>query len=369
MSDSFEVSLGTHLMSGIVHHARPFWRWLGNFESRLVRKQIEQTPIIKPIYVAGLARSGTSILIEILASHPQIATHQYRDFPFLFIPYWWRQTLDRSAPPNAEAEERAHGDRLMVTPQSPEAMEEVLWMAFFRSLHDSRLPNRLDAESSNSSFEKFYRDHIRKLLLISGRQRYAAKGNYNLTRLEYLLKLFPDARFVLPVRRPREHIASLIKQHELFSSAAARHPRSIAHLDRVGHFEFGAHRHCINADGRREIIESIEALWRQGDHVRGWARYWATLYRWVAARLRSNESLNRATLIVRYEELCDRPAESLAQVFKHCDLPDPSGEIIPQWSPRLSRPTYYAPKFTAPEEQAIAEETDGVAAELGYTDK
>jgi hypothetical protein len=331
-----------------------------------VRNQIEQIPINKPMYVAGLARSGTSIVIEILASHPQVATHQYRDFPFLFIPYWWRQTLDRSAPPTSEAKERAHGDRLMVTPQSPEAFEEVLWMAYFRRIHDPHASSALGADASNPRFERFYRDHIRKLLLISGRTRYAAKGNYNLTRLEYLLKLFPDARFVLPVRRPREQIASLMKQHRLFTQAAGKYPRSVAHLDRVGHFEFGVHRRCINPDGRVDVVESTEHLWRSGHDVRGWARYWASLYRWVAERLQSNETLARATMIVRYEDLCDRPAEMLRQLFNHLELPDESDELTKRWAPSLSRPGYYSPSFTADEERGIIDETEAVVAELGY---
>jgi hypothetical protein len=305
-------------------------------------------------------------LIEILASHPQVATHQYRDFPFLFIPYWWRQTLDRSAPPAGEARERAHGDRLKVTPQSPEAMEEMLWMAFFAHLHDPTSCNSLDYAASNPSFERFYQDHIRKLMVISKRTRYAAKGNYNITRLEYLLRLFPDARFVLPVRRPREQIASLIKQHELFTSAAAKHPRSVAYLDRVGHFEFGAHRQCINPDGRRDFSESIEQLWNAGQTVRGWARYWAGLYRWVAARLRSNDALRRATLVLRYEDLCDQPDESIRRLLEHCALSDESGVLTQQWAHSLSRPSYYQPTFTSQEQQAIIEETAAVAAELGY---
>jgi hypothetical protein len=224
-----------------------------------------------------------------------------------------------------------------------------------------------DASASNPAFERFYRDHIRKLLLISGRKRYAAKGNYNLTRLEYLLRLFPDARFVLPVRSPREHIASLMKQHKLFTTAAAQHPRSVAHLDRVGHFEFGAHRRCINVDGRSDVIESIEALWREGQEVRGWARYWATLYRWVNARLRSNPSLARATMIMRYEDLCDSASVSIARLLEHCALADESGEFDRKWASSLSRPSYYQPTFTPQEERAIAEETGEVAAELGYS--
>ncbi|HEX8523195.1 MAG TPA: sulfotransferase [Tepidisphaeraceae bacterium] len=363
-TDSFAVSLGDHLMSGVVHHARPLWRGLGRMESWLVREQIARTPITQPIYVTGLARSGTTILLEILASHPQVATHQYRDFPFLFIPYWWRQTLERSAPAPLAAKERAHGDRLMVSAQSPEAMEEVLWMSFFKQLHNPTLSNVLNSLVSHPAFERFYRDHISKLLLITGRQRYAAKGNYNLTRLEYLLKLFPDARFVLPIRRPREQIASLMKQHRLFSEAARAHPRSVAHLDRVGHFEFGVHRRCINP-GDTPAIESIEALWREGQEVRGWARYWATLYRWVAARLAASDALRRATLIVRYEQLCDQPEEMLEGLLDHLNLPDAAGELRRRWSPSLKRPEYYQSRFTSDEQRAIDEETAHVAGEMG----
>lgn len=366
MSDPFHVPLGRHLMSGAVHHARPFWRWLGNVETRALRARIDRTPVVKPVYVAGLARSGTSILIEVLASHPAVATHHYRDFPFLFIPYWWRQTLDRAGPPADGAAERAHGDRLRVSSGSPEAMEEVLWMAFFPGLHDPARRNALDAAASRPAFDRFYREHVSKLLLASGRARYAAKGNYNLTRLEYLRRLFPDARFVLPVRRPREHVASLVKQHRLFAAAARRHPRSVAHLGRVGHFEFGAGRRPINPDGRADVVESIEALWRRGEDARAWARYWAALHRWALSRLAADEALRRTALVVRYEDLCDRPAETVRRVLDHCDLPDAGGELARRWAPSLSRPAYYEPSFTPAEERAIDEETGEVAAELGY---
>jgi hypothetical protein len=306
------------------------------------------------------------LLIEIIASHHNVATHQYRDFPFLFIPYWWRQTLQRSAPPVEAAQERAHGDRLMVTSQSPEAMEEVLWMSFFKNTHREHSLNALDESSTHPRFEKFYREHIQKLLLISNRTRYAAKGNYNLTRLAYLQKIFPDARFVLPIRHPRDHIASLIKQHRIFTSAAAKHPRSVAHLDRVGHYEFGSHRRCINPMNDDAIVQSIEKLWQSGEDVRGWARYWAMLYRWVGEQQRSNERLRAATLVVRYEELCDQPEYSLRRVFAHCELADPDDAIVHRWVPSVSRPDYYKPSFTTAEDRAIDEEAGEVAATWGY---
>jgi hypothetical protein len=140
----------------------------------------------------------------------------------------------------------------------------------------------------------------------------------------------------------------------------------VAHLDRVGHFEFGLHRTCINVDGRADVIESIESLWREGQHVRGWARYWATLYRWVASRLASSEPLRQATLVLRYEQLCDDAEESVRRLLAHCELADPSGELTQRWASSMSRPTYYRAEFSPQEEQAIAEETQDVVRQLGY---
>src|SRR3546814_17544543 len=76
--------------------------------------------------------------------------------------------------------------------------EEMLWMAVFGRLHDPHASAVLDAATDCPGFERFFADHMRKLLWVRRRPRYLSKANYNVTRMEYLLKLFPDARFVLP---------------------------------------------------------------------------------------------------------------------------------------------------------------------------
>src|SRR3546814_12886608 len=83
-------------------------------------------------------------------------------------------------------------------------------------------------------------------LWVRRRPRYLSKANYNVTRMEYLLKLFPDARFVLPLRDPAAHIASLMKQQRLFCEGERRHPAALEHMRRIGHFEFGIDRRPIN---------------------------------------------------------------------------------------------------------------------------
>jgi hypothetical protein len=112
------------------------WVGLGNLESRLLSERLSAIQIKKPVYVAGLARSGTTILLELLARHPHLASHRYRDFPPVLTPWFWNWFVDRASVGGEAASERAHGDGIEVTSESPEAFEEVVWMAFFPGLHD-----------------------------------------------------------------------------------------------------------------------------------------------------------------------------------------------------------------------------------------
>ncbi len=52
-------------------------------------------PIVKPIDIAGLACSGTTILLEFLARRPHFASHRYRDFPPVLTPGRWNWFVDR----------------------------------------------------------------------------------------------------------------------------------------------------------------------------------------------------------------------------------------------------------------------------------
>lgn len=362
--EGFAVDGWTDWLSGLIarHPGRAIA--LGNLETRLLAEEIADIQIERPVYIAGLARSGSTILLESLARHPDVATHRYRDFPAVFTPYWWNRWLDRVPRKEAPAVERSHRDGIAVTPESPEAFEEPLWMAFFPGLHDPATSAVLERDCERPDFAAFYRDHLRKLLSIRGRSRYIAKGNYNLTRLGFLQRLFPDARFVLPVRDPLWHIASLMKQHQLFLAGEEGNPRALRHLQRVGHFEFGQDRRPINP-GDSDAVHAIMDLWAEGEEVRGWARYWALLHDFLADRLEEDAELRRASLVIRYEELCARPAEILAGLLDFCALAADDALIASLAAP-IRFPTYYAPRFSAEERAIIAHETAAAARRFGY---
>jgi Sulfotransferase family len=347
----------TDKLSGLQARYPGFWIGLGNLESRVLSDRLADIRIEKPIYIAGLARSGTTILLELLSLHPQLSGHRYRDFPPILAPWFWNWFVDRAGGRDKAASERAYGDGIEVTPESPEAFEEVIWMAFFDKLHDPDVSAVLTAATGNRDFEEFYRDHIRKMLLIRGGSRYLSKGNYNVTRLAYLLKLFPDAKFVLQIRDPVWHIASLMQQHERFCREHKRDVRLQRHMSRSGHFEFGLDRRPVNS-GDTSVTAEVRKLWAEGREIEGWALYWKDLYGHVADALKADDALRRATLVVNYEALCSKPEQVMTAVVAHCELPPGEIDLVAEGVRRIRHPSYYEPAFSQ-EEIALIETVTG----------
>jgi hypothetical protein len=335
------------------------WKALGQLETATLSSEMRSRAIIRPIFVSGVARAGSTLITEILSLHPQIACHHYSDFPMTWIPYWWNSLRKHLPLPKQEPRERAHRDRLMITADSPEAIEEVLWMHFFPGAHQPGGSQVMNAQDSHSSFEDYYKDHIRKLLAVRRRQRYLAKNNYHVTRLEYLLKLFPDARFIIPIRDPVQHVASLVKQHRLFSQQNADDPRVSRQLQLAGHYEFGPLRCPIIVSEKRRAHYGQDL-----DDLDWYASQWADVYGHLHERIRENQSLAEACLVLRYEDICTSTVQSLQNLFAHADLADEHGEkIIAACAPNISAPDYYQPDFTAAEVAMIREKT-GVTARL-----
>ena len=351
-----------HWESRFFAATQPLWRALGNLESKLLADELAGRNVDRPIYVCSLPRAGTTIITEMLAGCPGVTSFRYSDFPNMWTPYWRNWLLQRSRPFTPSRKERAHGDRIQISNDSPEAVEEILWRHFFPGVGPTVNDFAGNTVNRNPDFDDFYCKTIRKLLLVRGADRYLAKGNYNLSRIPYLLDLFPDARILAPVRHPVSQIASLARQHELFLAAHRRNPRVGRQLALAGHWEFGPFRKSMDF-GDGDLGLQIDDAWARGEEVKGWALSWSGAFDhlWTLARNNGN------VLVFKYEDLCLNSAETIDRIIRHCQIElGQIADLRAEYIERLSLPDYYKHDFSGSELRLIHEICASAAERLGY---
>lgn len=347
-------------------HEFPFLANMVNMiESFQLKKKIEKVIIDRPVFVTGLARAGTTITLEMLSKHPEVATHRYLHMVLPFTPYW-TQEIANLTPIMTSPVERLHKDRIVVTRDSVEAVEEIFWQKFFHP-HNEISSDILGTTTQNPKFENFYPNHIKKLLINQKATRYFAKNNYNLARMEYLQKLYPNVKFIILIRNPFNQIASLVKQDIILKELEREDPRLLDWTKIIGHREFGSAKVCINLDNTK-TIQKIRELWNQkSTYIKGWAVYWTEIYSYIDKKLKSNPTLANAVLLIRYEDLCEEPEVTIDRIIDHIGLDMKKfTKVKESYSKRLEQPTYYKTKFTEKEQEAIIKTTGKTAKKYGY---
>src|SRR5262249_4824379 len=130
-------------------------------------------------------------------------------------------------------------------------------------------------------------------------------------------------------------------------------------MQRLGHFEFGRDRRPINL-GDCERVRTIRRTWAAGEEVRGWAHYWDMVYGHLARLVDTDVQVRAATKVVRYEDMCAAPAETIRAVVNHCALPGRE-RIVAQFTPLIRSPDYYESPLS-PAEQALIQEVSAFTA-------
>ena len=315
---------------------------LGNLETKLLKYDINTLKIEKPVFICGMARGGSTILLEFLNNHKDFCSYQYGDYPYLHANYFWN-TLKILTPSGDKKVERAHKDRIFVNAKSPESLDEILWMHFFKDIHKTEISNILDGATENPDFEAFYKDSLLKLMALRKAPRIAFKNNYHSARILYLKKLFPDARFIIPFRNPVDHIFSLIKQHKFISAEQDNDPRAGRYMRRNGHFEFGNDYRPVNFGNTaktNDILKSFE----NGKIVETYAKSWNETYSYILKLIESEASLKENISVVHYDALLEAPKETLQALQNFVDVEDQ--ELLETFSGTIRKPDYYKNDFT-----------------------
>lgn len=282
---------------------------LASIEDRLWDRTIAATHAERPVFITSLARAGTTILLELLASRNEFASATYRNMPFTMAPLLWGR-ISGLFYKAGEKTERAHGDGIAVNLNSPEAFEEMIWMAFWSEHYGNGHIETWTGNDRKPEFEAFLARHMKKIVAgTPGAHRYLSKNNANIARLALIPVAFPDAQVLIPVRDPAAHVASLMRQHRRFNDLHARDRFARQYMEGIGHFEFGAALRPIAFPGGPQNADGAE-------HADYWLGYWIAAYEHV---LRTAPA---AAIFVDHDALSSQPVLHLPLLCEALGLDD-----------------------------------------------
>ena len=227
------------------------------------------------VFVSGLARSGTTILLNAIYKSNEFASLSYKDMPFVLAPNLWSKLSFNKK--DTDLIERAHGDGIKVSTESPEAFEEVFWMTFDESQKDTKEKFKNYAQLINHKYHK---------------KRYLSKNNQNIRRLGLISMIFPDSKILIPYRNPIQHAYSLLSQHKRFIEESKRDKFISNYMKWIGHTEFGPNYIPIHDEN---------LCFEDNLTINHWLEQWYLTYKHCFDNLKDNENV----YFICYEKLCN----------------------------------------------------------------
>ena len=246
------------------------------------------------VFISGLARSGTTILMRAFYQTQQFRSLTYRDMPFVLMPGVWRKVTERFHT-RGVSKERPHGDGISVNSDSPEAFEEVFWRTFTRPnyiLNDHLSPHIIEPELIEN-----FRSYVGRVLASIpdiNKKRYLSKNNNNILRLASIRHAFPRSHIIIPFRKPLQQTASLLQQHKNFTARHSGDKFSYHYMQWLGHHEFGLTHKPFRFSN---AFDSLSTKW-DSESINYWLNLWINTYRYLL------DSSPTTSIFICFEDLC-----------------------------------------------------------------
>jgi len=274
-----------------------FLKW---YERRVLDIDVRGIAIDRPIFLIGLPRSGTTLLQDILCTHPDVAfiTNVMNQFPSCFCA---AEDLRRKLRLDFRAERYVDGMEI----RAASANEGMTFFAKWFGVDLYSLESRdLRIGDFAPSDVEGWLNTIRRIVWSSGGTRHRF-FNKNPGLLPYMLLLndvFPDARFIHLVRDPRQCASSMIK-------LCRRNQAQEAKLRGVSEEKL-----IVPYPRLPNLAEDVR---RYGAHdLRTTAHLWDDAMSFVARHSGALRSFHT----VRHEDIVANPKRELAKILEFCEL-------------------------------------------------
>lgn len=193
---------------------------LGYVDDRKKFPEVAQQQIIKPVFIIGLPRTGTTILHDILAQDPSSRAPLTWEAMFPSPPpetatYDTDPRIERCAATFPDIDQMIPGFKAMhpmgalLSQECVTMMGETMCTPLFHN--QFRVPTYEDWVDREADWSHVYAFHIRQLQHLQSRHakdRWVLKTGAHMWGLEHLLATYPDARIVFTHRDPVQSMTS-----------------------------------------------------------------------------------------------------------------------------------------------------------------
>ena len=246
------------------------------------------------IFITGLARSGTTAVLNKFYSTDELDSFTYKSMPFILSPNL-SKIYSKFNKPNINPKERFHKDGIKISVNSPECLDEIFWVKY---KSNRRYKNCLEPEKLKTEVLKSYSYLINSFSEIQRNKRMLIKNNNNHLRVEHLSEFFSNSNFLIFFRDPLFQSYSLLNQHRNFTNLQSQDPFILEYMNLIGHNEFGLNTMPFKYSHDDNWFKNKNKL-----EINYWLEQWIKTYQWI---LNNNFSDRKNVFLVSYEELSNK---------------------------------------------------------------
>jgi hypothetical protein len=279
-------------------------KWLiHSIEKYKFNKDLSKKTIVKPVFIIGLPRSGTTLLYNLLCAHEKsgFITNSMNAYPEAPCTIEW---LRKKFSLNIEGE-RFFKDSIITDFSSPS--EPILfWGKWAGREHDNLFwDEQRISDLAPGKPAEIYND-VNKILSCFDEEnlRFVCKYPVAQTELRLIQDLFPDAKFIHIIRDGRQVANSLIKLNKI----------SNEQLVKINHPEIDS---IVTYPRVKNLVKYIDEY--GVNDIRTTSKIWQESIDLVNA---TKEDLNYFTEI-KYEDLLINPEKEMDKIFDFCEMDKP----------------------------------------------
>ena len=303
---NFEYSFFSKAFHRIVLTSNDLQKSLFSLERFLFLKIKNIKKNTQSLFITGLARSGSTILLNSLYNTGNFASLKYSDMPFIVCPNIWSKISSINIKKNLKKKTRAHDDGIEFDLQSPEAFEEIFW----RSQLDLKLNEKDIYEQKDIENEiiKNFENFLQLVTIKEKKNIYLSKNNNNILRLDTLKDKLSNKKIIILFRNPLYHSYSLLKQHNNFCNIQKINPFVLEYMNLLSHNEFG-----IN---HKPLFFSEFKSNYENNNINYWLDYWIFIYSKLSKYINNKNDF----IFLSFESMKLNPVKILKKIVNNFDI-------------------------------------------------